>query len=127
MLTKKIEREILKHLGPLHPKMIILFGSHAYGVPNKDSDIDLYVVTNDDFMPGSYREGMNCYLKVSSRLRDMRRKYSIDIIVHTKNMHEKFIRLGSSFSRELMEKGIVIYEANNSGMAEGRKRRPANN
>ena len=27
---------------------IYLFGSHAYGTPGKDSDVDLYVVFKDD-------------------------------------------------------------------------------
>jgi predicted nucleotidyltransferase len=27
-----------------HPDKVILFGSHAYGVPQKDSDVDLLVV-----------------------------------------------------------------------------------
>ena len=27
---------------------IYLFGSHAYGTPDKDSDLDLYVVFKDD-------------------------------------------------------------------------------
>ena len=29
-------------------KAIYLFGSHAYGTPNNDSDIDIYVVVPDD-------------------------------------------------------------------------------
>ena len=27
-----------------HPEKIILFGSHAYGTPNEDSDVDLLVI-----------------------------------------------------------------------------------
>ncbi|MCD6273991.1 MAG: nucleotidyltransferase domain-containing protein [Deltaproteobacteria bacterium] len=47
----KIKKEILKRLLPIHPEKIILFGSYAYGNPDEHSDIDLYIVTNDDFMP----------------------------------------------------------------------------
>ncbi|HRF57283.1 MAG TPA: nucleotidyltransferase domain-containing protein [Campylobacterales bacterium] len=28
---------------------MILFGSYTYGTPDENSDIDLYVVTKDDF------------------------------------------------------------------------------
>lgn len=35
---------------------VILFGGYAYGNPTEDSDIDLYVVTKDDFVPASSRE-----------------------------------------------------------------------
>jgi predicted nucleotidyltransferase len=31
-----------------NPVAIYLFGSHAYGTPNADSDLDIYVVVPDD-------------------------------------------------------------------------------
>ena len=34
----------------------MLFGSYAYGVSNEDSDVDLLVVTNDDFIPQNFAE-----------------------------------------------------------------------
>jgi len=39
-----IKESILKFVPARH---IYLFGSHAYGNPTKDSDIDIYVVTPD--------------------------------------------------------------------------------
>ena len=42
-------------LAPLHPEKVILFGSYAWGRPTPDSDIDLYVVTQDDFLPATER------------------------------------------------------------------------
>ena len=41
---------IIERLKPLNPDKIILFGSYAYGTPNEDSDVDLYVVTNDEYL-----------------------------------------------------------------------------
>ena len=40
---EKIIPEIIEALKPLDPDKIILFGSYAYGKPNKDSDIDLFL------------------------------------------------------------------------------------
>ena len=41
--------EITKVIADTVPvEAIYLFGSHAYGTPNKDSDVDLYVVFKDD-------------------------------------------------------------------------------
>ena len=38
-------RKLAKRVGKkFHPKKIILFGSYASGVPNKDSDVDLLVI-----------------------------------------------------------------------------------
>jgi len=51
-----VKREIVKWLRPLNPDKVILFGSYAWGKPSKNSDIDLYIVTKDDFLPhGKHR------------------------------------------------------------------------
>jgi len=60
---EKLKKEIIDRLKPLNPCKIILFGSYAYGTPTKDSDIDLYIVTNDEFMPKSWREKITIYLQ----------------------------------------------------------------
>ena len=44
---EKITPEIIERLKPLNPDKIILFGSYAYGTPNEDSDIDLFLLKND--------------------------------------------------------------------------------
>jgi predicted nucleotidyltransferase len=106
---EEIKSEIVDRLKPLSPDKIILFGSYAYGTPNDDSDIDLYVVTNDEFMPQNWREKMQIKLKFSKALRDIREHYDIDLITHTKKMYEKFLELDSMFSREILTKGQIIY------------------
>lgn len=97
--------EIVNCLKPLNLEKVILFGSYAYGTPNEESDINLYVVTKDDFIPQSFREKSTITKEVSHAIRDLRSKVSIDLIVHRKKMSEKFIELDSSFSRELFTKG----------------------
>jgi predicted nucleotidyltransferase len=90
---------------------IILFGSLTSGDVHLDSDIDLIVVTKDDHLPKSYKEKSDIYLKVSNVLTDITRTIPIDLIVYTKPMYEKFIELGSLFSKEISRKGTVLYEA----------------
>ena len=109
MLAENIKNEILERLIPLNLKQIILFGSYAYGIPHKDSDIDLYIVTNDDFIPQSWREKMDIKLTVSNAIRDLKKQYDIDLIVHTRKMSEKFIEMQSLFSQEILEKGEKLY------------------
>jgi predicted nucleotidyltransferase len=106
---EEIKSEIIKRLKPLNPNKIILFGSYAYGTPHKDSDIDLYVVTNDDFIPQNWKEKMEVKLKFSRALRDIKQQYDIDLIAHTKKMYEKFVDFDSIFSREILTKGQTIY------------------
>ncbi len=100
--------DIINRLKPLNLEKVVLFGSFAYGTPNEESDIDLYVVTKDDFIPQSFREKSTITKQVSRAIRDLRSKVSIDLIVHTKKMSEKFIELDSSFSRELLTKGKIL-------------------
>jgi uncharacterized protein len=57
-----------------------------------------------------YNENIKNYLMVSSRLRDLKKTIPIDLIIHTKPMHDAFISMGSMFSREVMQKGDVLYE-----------------
>jgi uncharacterized protein len=97
----------------LKPYRVILFGSYAGGTPEADSDIDLLVVTDDESIPANFEENMENYLKVSSALREIKRKIPMDLIVHTRPMHEKFMQLGSMFSKEEAEKGEVLYERGN--------------
>ncbi len=114
MLAHEIKEQILAQLlERLTPYRVILFGSYAGGTPEADSDIDLLVVTDDESMPANFEENMENYLKVSSALREIKRKIPMDLIVHTKPMHEKFMQLGSMFSKEVAEKGEVLYERGN--------------
>lgn len=108
MEIEKIKLEIIKNLEPLNLNQIILFGSHAYGTPHKDSDIDLYVVTNDDFMPQSWREKNQLYLKVSRAIRELRGDVAIDLIVHSKKMYEVFKETNSSFFKYDISRGISL-------------------
>jgi len=105
---ENIQKDIIEALEPLQLNRVILFGSHAYGTPHKNSDIDLYVVTNDEFIPQNYKEKRALVWKVSKAILDIRKKYAIDLLVHTKKMHRKFIELQSSFSKEILEQGRVL-------------------
>lgn len=109
---------IVERLKNIKPYKIILFGSKAYGTSDNDSDIDLIVVTNDDYLSKTYKEKSDVYLKVSNALTDLSKNTPIDLIAYTKPMYERFNKLGSLFSKEIIQKGKVLYEADSEGMAE---------
>lgn len=109
-LSDELATRITDALAPLCPDKVILFGSYAWGRPTEDSDLDLYVVTQDDFMPATYDERMRNHLKVASLLRELNRHVAIDLIVHTRPMHDAFVRLDSLFAREIMTRGKVLHE-----------------
>ena len=107
-LSEELATRIRDALVPLHPERVILFGSHAWGSPTKDSDIDLYVVTQDDFMPATWRQKRDIVRAVSNRILDLRMQYAIDLLVHTKAMHRKFVEIDSSFARQIQNEGVRL-------------------
>jgi len=103
-----LKAQIVELLKPLEPEKVILFGSYAWGLPTEDSDLDIYVVTNDNFIPQNFREKTAVTLKVSRAIRSLQKTIPIDIITHTRKMHQKFVELNSHFSQEVMQKGIRL-------------------
>lgn len=92
---------------------IILFGSYAYGKPTQDSDLDIIVVTTDDFMPTTNRQKMELYHKYNHKIRQFRAIIPIDLLVYTKPMYHKLLESGNIFTKEIHLKGKVVYEAIN--------------
>ncbi|MSU59494.1 MAG: nucleotidyltransferase domain-containing protein [Pedosphaera sp.] len=82
----------------VHPQKIILFGSYAYGKPSLNSDVDLVVV-----MP--FR-GSDTARVVEIRGR-VEAPFPMDLLVWPPARTRK----GDYFTREVMEKGEVMYEA----------------
>jgi len=113
MNKKEIISHINRSMQQLNVSKVILFGSYAKGTQSGDSDIDLLVVTKDDFVFESFSQKMEIKLKIVDALNSLRKYADIDLIVHTKPMYEKFIQLNSGFNKEIQNTGTVIYEANN--------------
>jgi predicted nucleotidyltransferase len=49
-------KQITENLKVINPYLVLLFGSYVNGTPHPDSDIGLFVVTNDDYMSQSFTE-----------------------------------------------------------------------
>ena len=113
MTKNEIIVQIQLSLQQLNVSKVILFGSYAKGAESDESDIDLLVVTKDNFLPESFAKKMEIKLKIATALKSVRKFVDIDLIVHTKPMFEKFIQLNSGFKREILSTGTIIYEANN--------------
>src|SRR5262245_4324914 len=83
-----------------HPDKIILFGSHAYGKPHIDSDVDILVV-----MPA--RNEIDQAVRID---REVEPSFPLDLIVCTPKNIAWRLSEGDSFLREVMTKGKVLYE-----------------
>jgi len=89
---------------------LILFGSYAYGVPREDSDIDLLVVTDEERIPENFSEMSALDIYFNRLIDHIRSQVPIDLIVHTRAMHNRFLQKNSLFSREIQNKGKIVYE-----------------
>lgn len=117
MDTLKIISEITEIYKQQGVERVILFGSHAYGVPSTESDVDIMIIVPLDTIPSTHREKMDLYLYYNQFIKNFRKIVPIDLIVYTKATYQKFIELNSMFSQEIINQGIVLYEANNKGVA----------
>ena len=100
----KIQAEIVERLKPLEPEKIILFGSYAYGTPNEDSDIDLFLVKDVET-----DVSRSFVLNARMRLRDLIRKYHIgfDILSASQGFLES--REDYFYKVDILKNGKVIY------------------
>ena len=110
-------QQLTEKLSELNPYMVLLFGSYAYGTPHEDSDIDIFVVLNEHKMPTTFKEKQALYLKVSPYIHTITEKIPVDLLVFTIPMYEKFKIINSNFSKEILNKGKILYESNNTRMA----------
>ena len=98
---RKIHRTAQTIIENFAPRKIILFGSHAYGKPGKDSDVDLLVIL---------KTSKNTLDAAVSIRQAIDHDFPIDIIVRTPKQIQQRLRWGDSFIKEIMEKGEVLYE-----------------
>ena len=85
------------------PKDIVLFGSYAYGIPSKFSDVDLLVVMDTALKP--YRQAALIRLKLDEAISP---DFPIDIIVRTPEELQRRVGKGDNFLRTVMDKGVHI-------------------
>ena len=96
---KKVTEKIVKEY---NPEKIILFGSHAWGKPHPDSDVDLFIVKKSK-------------KRQIDRMRELRMKLignnfpPMDLLIYTPGELSRRLAIGDFFVREIIEKGQVLY------------------
>jgi len=88
------------------PQRIILFGSHAYGRPNRDSDVDVLVV-----MKKSRRLWMSTTAQIHQKVSA---SFPVDVIVRDPAFVQERLREGDIFLEEITRKGRVMYESSHA-------------
>ncbi|MEE9295434.1 MAG: nucleotidyltransferase domain-containing protein [Phycisphaerae bacterium] len=97
--------EIVKRLcGALSPVAVYLYGSYAYGTPDRHSDIDLLVVVEDSPLD-PYERDATAYRALGGL------GIPKDVQVYTRAEFEERAALPVSFERTVKTKGKLLYVA----------------
>jgi predicted nucleotidyltransferase len=101
---KALDDAVQRLVNALHPERIYLYGSHAYGQPSEDSDVDLLVVpSNSPFPP--HRRAIEAY----RALRGLSLPAEIKVV--TRAEFERRASWLSTIEKVVAEKGKVLYAA----------------
>jgi predicted nucleotidyltransferase len=101
MITKKqISKIVSDIVRKCSPEKIILFGSHAYGTPTDDSDVDLFIVAN------MVEVGAE---RIRVVLRAIEGNVPVDVVVRTPVEVERSLKGRDWFVQEIVQKGKVLY------------------
>ena len=84
------------------PEKIILFGSYAYGTPRPESDLDVCVI-----METSLSEAEQAV----TICRSIQYRFGLDLIVCKPQRLAQHLEWGDSFLKEVINKGVVMYES----------------
>jgi predicted nucleotidyltransferase len=103
---KQIEKIVKRIADKFKPEKIILFGSYAYGMPKKDSDLDLLIVKESS-------------LPRYKRAREVRKllwgisEIPKDIIVYTQKEIDDWKGVEEAFITQVVKSGKILYEDKN--------------
>ncbi len=94
-MTQRLVREFA-------PEQVILFGSHAWGEPNADSDVDLFVVVKESDETPYQRD-----VRAHTVLRGLNTPK--DVLVQTRAEVERALQVRASLENLIMQRGRQLY------------------
>jgi predicted nucleotidyltransferase len=95
--------EVVRRLvDEFHPDAIYLFGSHAWGKPNADSDMDLLVIIEK-----SGEKPVQRAVRAQRSLRGV--KVPVDVLVKTRKEFERYTSVKASLEAQITREGKLLY------------------
>jgi len=99
-----LRKEVVNRLvNEFHPETIYLFGSHAWGVPEAGSDLDLLVIVKT-----SRQKPIQRAVRAQRSLRGV--KAPIDVLVKTRREFERYTSVQASLEAQITREGKLLYE-----------------
>lgn len=103
-VTNDLLQEMTRRLvEQFQPEQVILFGSHAWGMPDQDSDVDLMVIVTQSDLSDYERAvlGHRCLSGLD---------VPKDVIVKTRAEFDFFREVRASLEHRIAKQGKVLYE-----------------
>ena len=88
----------------VQPERIYLFGSYAYGVPNKDSDLDFYIIMSDTSI-----KPLEAIKQARYALISLKRRLPVDILADYQSRFNMRSKL-NTLERKVVNEGVLLYE-----------------
>ncbi|HLW68857.1 MAG TPA: nucleotidyltransferase domain-containing protein [Gemmataceae bacterium] len=112
-IIRKWARQVAERF---HPDKIVLFGSHAYGTPHADSDVDILVI-----MPCRNQHTQAFKIRMATPA-----PFPMDLLVRKPSEIQWRLEEGELFHTEILRRGKVLYEKGDARMGtQSRGRLPA--
>ena len=99
VIIAMVEKIIKKY----KPEKIVLFGSFAWGNPDRHSDVDLFIIKK------TRMRHIDRSVKVAEILDEENGIFAIDLLVYTPGEVAERLRMGDPFIGKIMKKGVVLY------------------
>lgn len=105
--VKTLDEELLRTatqrlVAEFQPEQIWLFGSHAWGTPTDDSDVDLMVI-----VPESHERGIQRMQRAHHCLRGI--GFAKDVLVPTRAEVDRYKHLQASLFHQVLAQGRKLY------------------
>jgi len=103
VISPVLRKEVVRRLvDEFHPESIYLFGSHAWGKPNADSDLDLLVIIEK-----SGEKPIQRAVRAQRSLRGV--KAAVDVLVKTRKEFERYSSVKASLEAQITREGKLLY------------------
>lgn len=99
---KLLQKATQRLVAEFQPEQIWLFGSHAWGTPDEDSDVDLMVV-----VPSSDERSIKRMQRAHWCLRGI--GFAKDVLVPTRAQVDRYKHLRASLFHQVLAKGRKLY------------------
>lgn len=102
-IPSNLRKEVIRRLvTEFDPEMIYLFGSHAWGKPDAESDMDLLVIIRK-----SRQKPIQRAVRAQHSLRGV--KAPIDVLVKTRKEFERYVSVKASLEAQIIREGKLLY------------------